>query len=251
MIVLALKRLASGLRRRRVVIPLLLLAVIFVTLSSLTIFQPKFIRDQIAEHNPEVLFFHETKAKVIALTIDDAPDSLMTPALLDLFAEYEVKVTFFAIGDKAVGQHKLLARMVAEGHELGNHMMKDTPSIMLSEEEFSTNLLAAEVAIGLRGPNKWWRPASGWFSPDMLEIAAKNGYRCCLGSLYPLDNKIRQPKIISWLVRTQIHPGAVLVLHEGGRDRDYILPLLTSLIPRLKAAGYQFLTVSDLDAWDE
>ncbi|MFT5232729.1 MAG: peptidoglycan/xylan/chitin deacetylase (PgdA/CDA1 family), partial [Candidatus Krumholzibacteriia bacterium] len=196
--------------------------------------------------NPNVLFFHETQQKVIALTIDDAPDSLLTPALLDLFAQYDVKVTFFVIGEQVAGNEALLERMRREGHEVGNHMMKDTASIMLSEEEFLANLMAAEQEIGITTGLKWWRPASGWFSPDMLRIAAENGYRACLGSLYPFDNKIREPRIISWLVRERIHPGAVLVLHEGGRQRDYIVPLLEKLIPQLQATGYQFLTVSEL-----
>jgi len=82
----------------------------------------------------------------------------------------------------------------------------------------------------------------------MLRIARDNGYRACLGSLYPFDNKIRQPRIISWIVRHRVHPGAVLVLHEGGRQRDYVVPLLKELIPQLKAAGYRFVTVSQLVA---
>jgi len=242
------RRFLVVLSRRRVVTLVAVALLLFSLVSSLTLFQPEFLREQLADRNPDVLFYHETQDRVIALTIDDAPDSLLTPALLDLFAAEEVDVTFFVIGERVAGNESLLERMRAEGHEIGNHMMKDSASIMLSEEQFLTNLLAAEQVIGLTDRPKWWRPASGWFSPDMLRIARDNGYRACLGSLYPFDNKIRQPRIISWIVRHRVHPGAVLVLHEGGRQRDYVVPLLKELIPQLKAAGYRFVTVSQLVA---
>ncbi|MFT5233903.1 MAG: peptidoglycan/xylan/chitin deacetylase (PgdA/CDA1 family), partial [Candidatus Krumholzibacteriia bacterium] len=86
-----MKRVFRWLLRRRVIIPVVGTLVVFALISSLTLFQPKFLRDQLADRNPNVLFFHETQQKVIALTIDDAPDSLLTPALLDLFAQYDVK----------------------------------------------------------------------------------------------------------------------------------------------------------------
>lgn len=237
--------------RRRIIFPLGLVLLLALVFGSLISFQPKFLMHQIAEYNPNVLFYVETDQKVLALTIDDAPTSILTPAILDLLEKYHVPATFFIIGQQVPGNEALISRMKFAGHELGNHMVADEPSIMLSDEEFAANLLAVEKMIGPLGENKWCRPGSGWFSPDMVKIAHELGYRCCLGSIYPFDNKLRNPQLIRQAVLEQIYPGAILILHEGGPERDYIIPLLDELIPDLLAEGYEFLTVSALQALEK
>ncbi len=232
--------------RRRVMIPLGLVALVAIILGSLFSFQPKFLARQLAEANPDVLFYVETDRKVLALTIDDAPSTTLTPGILDLLEKHGIHATFFIIGQKAAGNEELITRIKKAGHELGNHMVADEPSIMLSEQEFTENLLAVEELIGPLGEKKWCRPGSGWFSPKMVKIAHQLGYRCCLGSLYPFDNKLRNPALIRQAVLARIYPGAILILHDGGPERDYIIPLLDALIPDLLSEGYEFLTVSEL-----
>ncbi len=232
--------------RRRVLIPAGILLLITLVGGGLFIRQPKFLVRQLSAQNPHVLFYVETREKVLALTIDDAPSRLLTPALLDLLDEHEVPATFFVIGSKVHGNEDLISRIKGAGHELGNHMVQDEASILLSDTEFEQNLIAVEEMIGPLGEKKWCRPGSGWFSPDMVKIARRLGYRCCLGSVYPFDNMVRQPEVIRQAVLAQVYPGAILVLHEGGPDRDYIVPLLAELIPDLKGRGYRFMTVSQM-----
>ena len=236
--------------RRRVIIPLGLVFLLAISLGSLFSIQPKFLMHQLALSNPDVLFYVETDQKVLALTIDDAPDRSLTPAILELLEKYDVRVTFFIIGEKVPGNEDLIKRMKMAGHELGNHLVEDEASIMLSDEEFERDLLEVEKLIGPLGETKWCRPGSGWFSPDMVKTAHRFGYRLCLGSIYPFDNKLRNPELIRQAVMARIYPGAVLILHEGDPKRDYIIPLLDHLIPDLLSEGYQFLTVSELQAYE-
>jgi peptidoglycan-N-acetylglucosamine deacetylase len=243
-----MRGLKNTLLRRRVLWPVGILLLVVLFLSVVIVIHPRFVVKQLADQNPDILFFAKTDQKVLALTIDDAPSSLLTPAILDLFAKHDIRATFFVIGDHAAGQEKLLQRMKAAGHELGNHMMQDEASIHLDEAEFEQGLLAVEAMIGPLGTNKWCRPGSGWFTPEMLETGHKYGYRFCLGSIYPFDNFLRHPDLIRRAVLARVQPGAVLVLHEGDARRNYIIPLLEKLIPALKAKGYRFLTVSELYA---
>ncbi len=236
--------------RRRVLLPSGAVLLVVLVVGALFWFQPRFLLRQLASHNPGVLFYAETDRQVLALTIDDAPDSNLTPLILDVLAEHDVRATFFVLGRNIPGNEDLIGRMKTGGHELGNHFSQDEATIMLSDEEFARQLLAVEEMIGPLGETKWCRPGSGWFSPDMVKIAHGLGYRCCLGSIYPFDNKLRQPEWIRQTVLDRIYPGAVLVLHEGGRERDYIVELLDELIPELKAAGFEFLTLSELVTLD-
>jgi len=239
------------LRRKRITLPSVGLLLGGVGVGALFWFQPRFLVRKVAQHNRDVLFYVDTDRMVLALTLDDAPDSVLTPQLLDLLAAQDIRVTFFVLGDHVPGNEDLIARMKAGGHELGNHLVHDEPSINLTNEEFARQLGAVEKMIGPLGETKWCGPGSGWFTPAMLKTAHEMGYSCCLGSIYPLDNKVRHPDLIRRAVMDRIHPGAVLVLHEGGPKRAYILPLLEELIPELKAAGYEFLTLSEIARLEE
>jgi len=236
--------------RRRIYLPSMGVLLVALVVGALFWFQPRFLLRQLADRNPEVLFYVDTDEKVLALTIDDAPDSSLTPRILDVLAENRIHATFFVLGQHIGGNEELIARMKDEGHELGNHLTRDEATILLSEEEFAQQLKEVAQLIGPFAETKWCRPGSGWFSPDMVKIAHDQGYRCCLGSLYPFDNKLRKPEWIREMVTDRMFPGAILVLHEGGPEREYIVPLLAELIPELKAAGYEFLTLSEIQKLD-
>ena len=246
-----MKSLTNFLFRRRVYLPSAGILLVALVVGALFWFQPRFLLRQLANRNPEVLFYVETEEKVLALTIDDAPDSSLTPLILDLLDKHQVKATFFILGQHIGGNEDLIARMKAAGHELGNHLTRDEATILLTDEEFAEQLRAVAKQIGPFAETKWCRPGSGWFSPDMVKIAHDQGYRCCLGSIYPFDNKLRKPEWIRQMVTDRVYPGAIIVLHEGGPERQYIVPLLNELLPDLKAAGYEFLTLSEIQKLDD
>jgi peptidoglycan/xylan/chitin deacetylase (PgdA/CDA1 family) len=227
-----------------------MLSLLLLGLGAVSIlwFQPHFLIKRLTAWYPDVLFHVETERKAIALTIDDAPHPKLTPRILDVLSRHDVKATFFLMGGNVTGNENILIRMRAEGHELANHMMQDRPTIFLSLEDFAQRLLAADNLIQPTGKYKWFRPGSGWFSGRMIQQARSLGYRCCLGSIYPHDNKLRRPGWITQAVVDRVYPGAIIVLHEGFRSRDYVVTVLEELIPTLKEKGYNFLTVSELYA---
>ena len=74
----------------------------------------------------------------------------------------------------------------------------------------------------------------------------RHGLPLLPGLHLPFDNKLRRPGWIRETDLERVFPGAIIVLHEGGSERDYIVQLLAELIPELKAAGYEFLTLSEI-----
>jgi peptidoglycan/xylan/chitin deacetylase (PgdA/CDA1 family) len=77
-----------------------------------------------------VKFYSPSKKGSIALTIDDSPDPLTTPGILDALKKANIKVTFFIIGSKAEKCPELMKRIVKEGHQLANHDYYDHRSAM-------------------------------------------------------------------------------------------------------------------------
>lgn len=194
----------------------------------------------------EVLFHVDTKEKIIALTIDDGPHETLTDEILDLLAQFGVKATFFIIGSRIAGNEAQMARIVGEGHELGNHLMYDRRSINLSPEEFASQLAEAHKLIGRFAEIRWFRPGSGWYNQRMLDQIRPYGYRCVVGSLYPYDAQTSSVEFVTGYILGNVQPGSIVILHDGETERRKTVTVLRRVLPLILARGYQFVTLSQL-----
>ena len=116
------------------------------------------------------------------LTFDDGPDPTTTPALLEVLRRRGARATFFLIGARAAAHPELVARIAAEGHEIGNHTWRDEPTWRLSLGEFRDGLRATQRVLEAHGPVRWYQPGTGWPTRHHVAIAEQEGLRCVLGS---------------------------------------------------------------------
>lgn len=120
---------------------------LLLLLLALAYVQPRWFMRLVARGtHPSVLWYVSTRANVCSLTIDDAP-SAHTPQLLDVLKAHGVKATFFIISDRIAGHEDTLARIVREGHTLGNHLTEDTPSWRDELHVFERKLQECDRAI--------------------------------------------------------------------------------------------------------
>jgi len=202
--------------------------------------------------------------KQIALTIDDGP-SPATAEILAVLAQHEAKATFFNISSNLEGYETVVQQTVDAGHELGNHLTADAPSIQLSSEDFEANLLTAERALlpflqNAAQPNvseaniseantlKWLRPGMGFYSSAMVEIAQKHDYKIVLGSRFPYDTHIHSSRFASVFILRTVRSGDIMVLHDGEERGERTLQTLKAILPALQVKGYEITTVSELAA---
>jgi peptidoglycan-N-acetylglucosamine deacetylase len=209
---------------------------------------PEWLIGRLAAWYPGCLYRVSTQAPLVALTIDDGPDPRTTPLILAELRRESARATFFLIGERVKGQEGLVRRLVAEGHELGNHFMRDRPSIRLSPRAFETDLLQADQALAGYGPVKWARPGSGWYSRVMLDVMRRHGYGCALGSVYPFDAAIPSTVIAARFVLRHAGPGAVVILHDGGSRGRRTASTLRIVLPALRRRGYRVVSLSELVA---
>jgi peptidoglycan/xylan/chitin deacetylase (PgdA/CDA1 family) len=198
--------------------------------------------------NGRVLYEVQTTQKVIALTIDDGPDPETTPAILDLLAQYDAHATFFVLTNRLEQNEALISRMVAEGHELGNHLIEDRPSIFHSAEEFRSRLARAHAALSRFDEPHWFRPGSGIYSREMLATIEQANYKTVLGSVYPFDSHVPSPWFASHYILWRIRPGSVIVLHDVGPRGERTHETLSNVLPELIERGYRIGTLSELTA---
>jgi peptidoglycan/xylan/chitin deacetylase (PgdA/CDA1 family) len=187
----------------------------------------------------------------VALTLDDGPDPATTPALLDLLRQHGAHATFFVLADNVPGNEALLRRMTDEGHELGNHLATDEPSILLGAAGFQRDVEHAHALLRQYGEVRWLRPGSGWYNGSMLETAGRYGYRMALGSVYPLDAMLPFPGLAARYILWRARPGSIIVLHEGGGRGQRTLRTLEVVLPELSRRGLQLVTLSELAALGE
>jgi len=207
---------------------------------------PRWLIDPISARAPGCMYRVPTRERVVALTIDDGP-SVETPSILRLLRENDARATFFLISSRVRGLEDTVREIVAQGHELGNHMTKDEPSIRLEPAAFEADVAEAGAVIGQFAPVRWLRPGAGWYTPRMVKTVERAGYRCALGSVYPLDAQIPWPAFAGSYILGNVRPGAVIVLHDGGPRARRTVRTLDRVLPELHARGYRVVSLSELD----
>lgn len=202
----------------------------------------------LSQRYPDVLFHQPQAGPHIALSFDDSPHETLTPCILDVLAAHDAHATFFMIGDHVPGNEPVIRRLIAEGHELGNHMMSDTSSAELLPAEFERQLLQTHELLAPFGPVRWFRPGHGWFNRRMLDQIHRHGYRCAMASAYALEFlPVSAPYAARHILRN-IRPGGVIVIHDGAADRIRTVAVLERILPVLRRSGYRIVTVSELVA---
>jgi peptidoglycan/xylan/chitin deacetylase (PgdA/CDA1 family) len=201
--------------------------------------------------DPRVVYSFAVSEPAVALTIDDAPDAATTPDLLAVLKRHGARATFFVIAAQISGNESLLERIVAEGHELGNHMTRDEPSIELTPDVFERELLRAGAMLAPFGGTRWFRPGSGYYDDVMLDLLDRHGYRCVLGSVYPIDAQLPWSGPAACWIRWRTKPGAVIILHDRGERGRRTARTLSKVLPTLSKKGYRVVTLSELAALSE
>jgi len=207
---------------------------------------PRWIVPRIASASPGCLYAVGTAERVVAFTFDDGPDEAHTAEILDVLSANHAHATFFLVSSHVVGTESLVTRLVAEGHEIGNHLTRVEPSIRLSPAAFDAATREAGSVLSRFGPIRWLRPGSAWYNPTMLGTIRRAGYRCALGSVYPYDPHVRSAAIASAYILANVRPGAIIVLHEGGARGPRTVATLERVLPVLRSKGYRIVTLSEL-----
>lgn len=202
----------------------------------------------LARDNPQVLYRVLTQAKVVALTIDDGPDAGTTPEILRVLEQNRAHATFFIITSRVPGNEELLRRVLAEGHELGNHLVRDEPSLKLKPAEFERQLVESHEVLSRFAPMSWFRPGSGKYDARMLATLEAHGYRCALGSVYPFDPQIRWSWFSKRFILSNVQAGSVIILHDWDSKGRRTVKTLSNVLPVLAKRGFRVVTLTELES---
>lgn len=197
----------------------------------------------------------------VVLTFDDGPDERWTPQILDILKREHVPASFFIIGQNGQANPNLVRRIVAEGHDIGNHSythpnLGEIPG-RLTELELNATQRLIESLTG-RSSRLFRAPYFGDAepqTPDEVEpaaIANKLGYIIVGLRVDPDDwalpgaDAIVQRTLAGLTNPNPDERGQIVLLHDGGGDRQQTVAALPVLIHELRSRGYEFITASQL-----
>jgi len=181
----------------------------------------------------------------IALTFDDGPHPLFTPRLLDLLRALRVKATFFLVGKKVDNAPYLVARILQEGHDVGNHTYDHVNLTRIPPDMVETEIRLGNDAI-LRACGMlpvFFRPPGGQYDIETVRAAQKLRMTTVFWTDDPADYLSPGENIIETRLLTHVRNGAVILVHDGIEQTFRILP---DLVARLRRAGYRFVTLSEM-----
>jgi peptidoglycan/xylan/chitin deacetylase (PgdA/CDA1 family) len=195
---------------------------------------------------PNITFRIRSKRPWVAISFDDGPHPVFTPQVLEILREHDAKATFFLIGERARRHPDLVARIKAEGHEVGNHYFTDGSILHRSDAEFLDYLEKTERELGIAAGPKLFRPPGGVAWPRQLRLARNSGYECVLGCAYPHDPVHPPVWYIQWLIEKNLVPGAIVILHDGISDPTRNIRALPHILAAGRERGLCFVSIGEL-----
>lgn len=182
---------------------------------------------------------------VVALTFDDGPDPVHTPAVLDLLASHGIKATFFVIGEKLERHAGLIRRIVADGHGIGAHTWSHREIVGLSPLELARDLQRCRQVIHqISGMDTMlFRPPRGRVNLASIHRVCQPGY--CLVHWTKTYGDYQCDGAARLLARMRNAPPVardIALLHDHNPDT---VAVLRTLIPEWLAAGIRFARIPD------
>jgi peptidoglycan/xylan/chitin deacetylase (PgdA/CDA1 family) len=186
----------------------------------------------------------------IAITFDDGPHGVNTPRLLAMLRERKIRATFFLLGECVAENPEVAKEIVKEGHEVGNHSWSHPNLNKLSADsirdqfERTHNVITQEVGVA----PVLMRPPYGNLSLQQRSLAhATWGYPTIIWDVDSLDWKHRNPAKTESIIMANTKPGSIILCHDIHKTTIDAMP---SVLDKLLAKGFKFVTVSELIKMD-
>ena len=221
---------------------------IFIIVDLLDLIVPKAsepydkIRIAPMSYHPRVTKKSPEGKMLVALTFDDGPSSETTPTLLDILYKEDVTATFVMLGSKAKNNPDLVRRVESEGHIVASHTMYHQNLIRISASALASDIAESKAVFNniLGHLPTLTRPPYGNFNGI---VSSNIDTPLILWSVDTLDWKNKSTEAIMGTTMSQVHDGAIILMHDIHPTTIEAVP---TLIDALRKSSYEFVTVPEL-----
>ncbi|GAB3965881.1 hypothetical protein GCM10029978_029710 [Actinoallomurus acanthiterrae] len=185
------------------------------------------------------------RAKVVYLSFDDGP-STYTPKVLKILARYGARATFFELGQNVTRHPSLTKKVVAQGGSVQNHTWSHPDLTRVSASVFRSQVRRTDRAIrAATGVTpECLRPPYGAVNHTVRARARALHKKVVLWTVDPQDWARPGTSAIVHRVLTHVHPGSVVLMHDGGGNRSQTVAALPEILKTLKKRGYTFRLIA-------
>lgn len=185
---------------------------------------------------PLALWRMDRHERSVYLTFDDGPIPQVTPWVLSVLRHYNIKATFFMVGDNVRKHPEEFAQVVAEGHRIGNHTYNHIGGLRHGIRSYLANVEKANDLLH----TDLFRPPHGWMKWGQY-IAVRRRYRVVMWDLVTRDYSTRlNGRDVLFNVRRYARPGSIITFHDSLNSEDKLLYALPRSIEWLLSQGYSF-----------
>ena len=182
----------------------------------------------------------------VYLTFDDGPIPEVTPKVLAILDKYQVKATFFMVGENIDKHPEVFEQVVRAGHSIGNHTYNHLKGWRTSHEEYMANVAQWETAVMRHMPNGHLAPVLNRFRPPYGKAwfwqryaLHKKGYRLIYWDILTrdYDHSVTPQEMLANIQRNT-RPGSIINFHDSLKSNERMLTVLPQAIEWLQAHGY-------------
>lgn len=204
------------------------------------------INKKLIEENDDIAMGNKDD-KFVYLTFDEGYEAGYTSKILDVLKENDVKAAFFITGHYLNSASDLVQRMIDEGHIVGNHTVNHPSMPDLDDAKLKNEVTKLHTSVYEKFgyEMKYLRPPKGEFSERTLALSKSLGYTTVMWSFAYDDwneNNQGREEYAKEKILSNIHNGAVILLHANSKDNSNILDYI---IKEIKTQGYEFKTLDE------
>ena len=193
---------------------------------------PDFVRNLF----PKALWRMNPDEKVVYLTFDDGPIPVITPWVVDLLGKYNIKATFFMVGDNVRKHPHEYSLVVENGHRVGNHTFNHLKGLFTDKKEYIENVEKANSLIN----SNLFRPPHGLLRRSQYKELSKT-YQFIMWDLVTRDYSRRlQGEDVLAIVKKYVRNGSIITFHDSLRSEENLKYALPRAIEWLLEQGYSF-----------
>jgi len=188
--------------------------------------------------------------KAVYLTFDDGPIPEVTPQVLDILARYQVKATFFMVGENIDKHPEVFEQVVAAGHSIGNHTYNHLKGWDCSTDDYLSNVAQCNKAIFTHHPSIYipvlFRPPYGKATFSQRLALHREGYRLIYWDVLTRDYEAtRTPEAMLKQIQRETRPGSIINFHDSLKSNERMLTVLPQAIEWLQRKGYRLEVIGE------
>ena len=193
---------------------------------------PQFIR----QLYPRACWRMNATERSVYLTFDDGPIPETTPWILDVLDRYNIKATFFMVGDNVRKHPDEFKMLVERGHRIGNHTYNHLRGLRETTTRYVANVEKADCYLS----TNLFRPPHGLMSRSQYQVLSKR-YRIVMWDLVTRDyNPKLSGEQVFDIVKRYARPGSIITFHDSLRAPHNLRYTLPRAIEWLLSEGYEF-----------